>query len=207
MSGAGFSTGGQHADMLEAWFAHTPGLKVVAPSNPADAKGLLLSAIFDDDPVIFIESLPLYMTKGPAPEPGVRIPLGQAAIARPGTDLSIIAYSRAVIEALVVADKFAAEGISIEVVDLRTVAPLDSATVLESVARTDRAVVVHEAVKYCGIGAEVSAQINEELFGQLKAPVQRVGGYHCPVPFSKPLETEFFPHAGRIEAAVRRALG
>lgn len=207
MSGAGFSTGGQHADMLEAWFAHTPGLKVVCPSTPADAKGLLLSAIFDDDPVIFVESLPLYMTEGPAPAAGERIPIGKARIARPGTDLTIVAYSRAVTEALAVADVLEKEGVSIEVVDLRTVAPLDMPTVLESVARTGRVVVVHEAVKFCGIGAEVSAQINEELFGQLRAPVLRVGGYHCPVPFSKPLESEFLPHKGRIDAAVRRALG
>jgi len=207
MSGAGFSTGGQHADMLEAWFAHTPGLKVVCPSNPADAKGLLLSAIFDDDPVIFVESLPLYMSTGPAPAAGELVPIGKARVARQGSDLTIIAYSRAVVEALAVAERLAGEGVAIEVIDLRTVAPLDMPTVLASVARTGRAVVVHEAVKFCGIGAEVAAQINEELFGQLKAPVLRVGGYHCPVPFAKPLESEFLPHPGRIEAAVRRALG
>lgn len=207
MSGAGFSTGGQHADMLEAWFAHTPGLKVAMPSNPADAYGLLLSAIFDEDPVIFVESLPLYMSKGPAFVPGERIPLGKARIAREGSDLTIVAYSRAVIEALAVAEALAAEGISVEVIDLRTVAPLDMPTVLASVGKTGRAVVVHEAVKFCGIGAEIAAQINEALFGKLRAPVLRVGGYHCAVPFSKPLESEFLPHKGRIEAAVRQALG
>lgn len=206
MSGAGFSTGGQHADMLEAWFAHTPGLKVVAPSNPADAKGLLLSAIEDDDPVIFIESLPLYMTKGPALPAGERVPLGKARIAREGADVSIITYSRCVNDALATAKKLEEEGVSVEVVDLRTVAPIDFDTVFASVAKTGRAVVVHEAVRFCGVGAELSAQINEELYGRLRAPVQRIGGYHCAVPFSKPLETEFIPHAGRIEAAVRKTL-
>lgn len=206
MSGAGFGTGGQHADMLEAWFAHTPGLKVVAPSNPADAKGLLLSCIFDDDPCIFIENLPTYWTPGEAPEPGYRVPLGKASIPHEGRDVTIITYSRAVLDSIAVAKKLAAEGISVEVVDLRTIAPIDFETVLGSVARTGRAVVVHEAVKFCGIGAEVSARINEELFGQLKSPVQRVGGYHCAVPFAKPLETEFVPHQGRIEAAVRAAM-
>jgi pyruvate dehydrogenase E1 component beta subunit len=206
MSGAGFSTGGQHADMLEAWFAHTPGLKVVLPSNPADAKGLLLSAIEDEDPVIFVESLPLYMTKGPPLPPGERVPLGKARIAREGSDVTIVTYSRCVVDALKVAEALEAEDVSVEVIDLRTIAPLDMDTVVASVAKTGRAVVVHEAVKFCGVGAEVAAQINERLFGQLKAAVERVGGYHCPVPFSKPLESEFIPHAGRIEEAVRKVL-
>jgi acetoin:2,6-dichlorophenolindophenol oxidoreductase subunit beta len=206
MSGAGSSTGGQHADMLEAWFAHTPGLKVVMPSNPADAKGLLISAIEDEDPVIFVESLQLYMTKGPPLPPGERVPLGKARVAREGSDITIITYSRCVIDALQVAEKLAGEGISVEVVDLRTIAPLDIETVCTSVAKTGRAVVVHEAVKFCGVGAEVSSQIYERLFGQLKTAVERVGGFHCPVPFSKPLESEFIPHAGRIEDAVRKVM-
>jgi pyruvate dehydrogenase E1 component beta subunit len=207
MSGAGFSTGGQHADMLEAWFAHTAGLKVVAPSNPADAYGLLLSCIFDEDPCIFIESLPLYTVSGPVPEPGARVPLGVARIARSGGDLTVISYSRAVNDSLVAAEKLAQEGINAEVIDLRTIAPLDMATVLKSVAKTGRAVVVHEAVRNCGVGAEISARINEELFGQLRSPVARIGGYQCPVPFAKPLETEFIPNQTRIEAAMRRVLG
>lgn len=206
MSGAGFSTGGQHADMLEAWFAHTAGLKVVAPSNPADAKGLLLSCIFDDDPCLFIESLPLYSISGPAPDPGERVPLGKARIARAGTDATVISYSRAVVDSLAVADKLAKEGISIEIIDLRTIAPIDYTTVLSCVSRTRRAVVVHEAVRNCGVGAEISARIGEELFEQLKRPVVRIGGYQCPVPFAKPLETEFIPNQTRIEAAIRRVL-
>jgi acetoin:2,6-dichlorophenolindophenol oxidoreductase subunit beta len=206
MSGAGFSTGGQHADMLEAWFAHTPGLKVVLPSNPADAKGLLLSAIEDEDPVIFVESLPLYMTKGPPLPHGERVPLGKARVAREGSDVSIVTYSRCVLDALKVAEKLEGEGVSVEVIDLRTIAPLDIETVTASVAKTRRAVVVHEAVRFCGVGAEVASQINERLFGQLEAAVERVGGYHCAVPFSKPLESEFIPHAGRIEEAVRHVL-
>lgn len=206
MSGAGFSTGGQHADMLEAWFAHTAGLKVVAPSNPADAKGLLLSCIFDDDPCIFVESLPLYTATGPAPEPGARVPLGKAKIARAGADATIIAYSRAVVDSLAVADKLAKEGISIEVLDLRTIAPLDFESVLGCVARTRRAVIVHEAVRNFGVGAEISARISEELFGQLQKPVVRIGGYQCPVPFAKPLETQFIPNQNRIEAGVRAVL-
>lgn len=205
MSGAGNSTGGQHADMLEAWFAHTPGLKVVTPSTPADAHGLLLSCIEDDDPCIFLECLQLYGTEGPV-EVGQRVPLGKANILRQGSDLTIISYSKAVLAALKTAEALSEEGISVEVIDLRTVAPIDRETVLDSVARTGRAVVVHEAVRYCGVGAEISAMINEELFGQLQAPVQRIGGYHCPVPFAKSLESEFIPHAGRIEAAVRAVL-
>jgi len=206
MSGAGFGTGGQHADMLEAWFAHTPGLKVVAPSNPADAKGLLLSCIFDDDPCIFLESLPLYWATGEVPGPGHRVPLGKAAISRAGSDLTIVSYSRAVTDCLVVAEKLAADGISAEVIDLRTVAPIDFETVLASVARTRRLLVVHEATTFCGVGAEIAARVNEELFGQLLRPVQRLGGYHSAVPFSKPLETEFIPNQSRIERAVRKLI-
>jgi len=207
MSGAGFSTGGQHADMLEAWFAHTAGLKVVTPSNPADAKGLLLSCIFDDDPCIFIESMALYSVSGLVPATALRVPIGKAKIARAGSDVSVIAYSRAVVDSLAVAETLSKEGISLEVIDLRTIAPLDMATVFASVSRTRRAVIIHEAVRNCGVGAEISARINEELFGQLLRPVVRVGGYHCPVPFSKPLETEFMPNQNRICAAIRQVIG
>ncbi|WP_419709634.1 alpha-ketoacid dehydrogenase subunit beta [Pseudomonas sp. NFX224] len=206
MTGAGFGTGGQHADMLEAWFAHTAGLKVVAPSTPADAYGLLLSSIFDDDPVIFIENLPLYFKPGPAPVRGTRIPLGKANITRTGKDVTVIAYSRAAVDALAAAQALALEGIDVEVIDLRTVSPIDFDTVLNSVAKTGRAVVVHEAVRYCGIGAEVSARISEALFGKLRSPVERVGGYHCPVPFAKVLENEFVPNPARIQAAIKKTV-
>lgn len=206
MTGAGFATGGQHSDYLEAWFAHTAGLKVVVPSNPADAYGLMLSCIDDNDPCIFIENLANYWNPGPMPEKGVRIPLGKANVLRHGTDVTVIGYSRQVHDIMNVADKLAKENISVEVVDLRTISPLDNETILASVAKTGRAVVVHEAVKDFGIGAEVSSRIHEHLFKQMKAPVQRVGSAFCPVPFSKPLETAFVPTLDDIERAIRVTL-
>lgn len=206
MSGAGWGLGGQHSDMLEAWFCHCAGLKVVAPSSPAEAKGLLLASILDDDPVIFVESLPQYYTESPMPEPGYRIPLGKANIAREGKDVTVIAYGRAVSDALTVAQKLSGEGISVEVIDLRTVSPLDEATFLKSVARTRRAVVVHEAVRRFGVGAEIASRIHEELHEQLASPVQRVGSQFCPVPFSKPLEEAYLYNAAQIEAAIRATL-
>ena len=206
MTGAGFGTGGQHADYLEAWFAHTAGIKVVAPSSPADAYGLMLACIFDDDPCLFIENMPTYWNPGPAPQPGVHIPLGRANVLRSGTDVTLISYSRTVADCVAVAEKLSKEGISVEVVDLRTISPFDVDTVLQSVARTRRAVIVHEAVRAFGVGAEIAASIHEQLFGQLKAPVGRVGAYFSPVPFAKALETEFVPTPARIEAALRATL-
>jgi pyruvate dehydrogenase E1 component beta subunit len=206
MTGAGFGTGGQHADYLEAWFAHTAGIKVVAPSNPADAYGLMLSCIADDDPCLFIENMPTYWNPGAAPERGVAIPLGKANVLRAGTDVTLISYSRRVQECAVVAENLAKEGISVELIDLRTISPLDTDTILTSVARTGRAVVVHEAVKPFGVGAEIASRIYEALFSELKAPVQRVGAVHCPVPYSKPLEEAFVPGLKEIEAAVRATL-
>jgi pyruvate dehydrogenase E1 component beta subunit len=206
MSGAGMSSGGQHSDMPEAWFAHVPGLKVVTGSSPAEVKGLLTSCIFDDDPCIFIETMPLYWTKGPAPSPGLRIPLGQANVARAGSDITVVSYGRPVAQVLAIADKLSGEGIGVEVVDLRTVSPLDKTTVLQSVAKTRRAVVVHEAVEQFGVGATVSALIAEELHGSLSSPVARVGSRNCPVPFSQPLEQAFMYSDDRIEAAIRKAL-
>lgn len=207
VAGAGFSNGGQHADCLEAWFAHTAGLKVVTPSCPADAKGLLLSCIFDDDPCIFIENLPGERLSGPMLPPGVRIPLGKAAVVRRGSDVTIVAYSRMVREAAIAADLLSKEGITAEIIDLRTVSPWDRETVLDSVARTRRAVVVHEAVRPFGVGAEIAAVISEDLFGTLRAPVRRVGAPFCPVPFSKPLEDAFIPGPGRIAEAIRSIMG
>jgi acetoin:2,6-dichlorophenolindophenol oxidoreductase subunit beta len=207
MTGAGFGTGGQHADYLEAWFAHTPGIKVVAPSSPSEAYGLMLSCIFDDDPCLFIENMPTYWTPGPAPESGVRIPLGKAYTTRTGRDVTVISYARAVADCIAVADKLAQEKIGVEVLDLRTIAPFDIETILKSVARTRRAVVVHEAVKPFGVGAEIAACIHKELFGQLKAPVERVGATFSPVPASKPLELAFLPSQAQIETAVRTTLG
>jgi pyruvate/2-oxoglutarate/acetoin dehydrogenase E1 component len=206
MTGAGFGTGGQHADYLEAWFAHTAGIKVVAPSSPADAYGLMLSCIFDDDPCLFIENMPAYWTPGPAPEQGVRIALGKANVLRAGDAVTLISYSRMVNECMAVADKLAKEKIDVELIDLRTISPFDAATVLASVAKTRRAVVAHEAVIPFGVGAEIAACIHKALFGQLAAPVERVGAAYCPVPFSKPLETAFVPSQAQIEAAVRTVL-
>lgn len=206
MSGAGMGSGGQHSDMPEAWFAHVPGLKVVTGSTPAESKGLLLSCIFDDDPCIFLECMPTYWDKGPAPEPGLRIPLGKAAVVRAGTDVTVVSYGRPVAQAVALADKLAGEGISVEVVDLRTVSPLDADTVLASVAKTGRVVIVHEAVEQFGVGTGVSALISEELHGSLRAPVARVGSRNCPVPFSRPLEQAFLYGEDRVEAAIWKVL-
>ncbi len=205
-TGAGVGFGGQHSDMLEAWFAHVPGLKVVTPSTPADAKGLLLSAIEDDDPTLFIENITMYATQGPAPPAGHKIPLGKANICRPGKDVTIITYGRPVIAAEKVAASMAEEGVDVEVIDLRTIAPFDEETVLNSVAKTRRAVVVHEAVQAFGAGAEISSRIHEELFSELKAPVKRVGSKYSPVPFSPPLEQHFLYNEDEIKSAIRATL-
>jgi pyruvate dehydrogenase E1 component beta subunit len=202
MTGVGFSTGGQHSDYTEAWFAHTPGIKVVAPSNPDDGYGLLRSAIEDDDPVLYIENLPSYWTPGPVSFQ--HVPIGKAKVALAGTDVTIIGHSRMITESLAAAKTLAKEGISVEVVDLRTISPWDRETVLDSAAKTGRVVVVHEAVKQFGIGAEIASVIHEELWGKLKAPVLRLGGAFSPVPFSKPLESAFAPSAAGIAEAVRR---
>ncbi len=206
MTGAGTGNGGQHSDYLEAWFAHTAGLKVVAPSSPADAYGLMLSCIFEDDPCLFIENLPSYWNPGPAPQRGVRIPLGEANVVRAGSDVTVVSYSRTLGDCLAVADKLGPEGIKVEVVDLRTVAPFDAPRVLESVAKTGRAVIVHEAVRDFGVGAEIASVINENLFGRLKARVERLGARYSPVPFSKSLESAFLPSQAQIEAAIRATL-
>lgn len=204
MTGSGFSTGGQHSDYWEAWFAHSPGIKVVAPSNPDDAYGLMRAAINDPDPVLFIENLPSYWTPGPVT--GEIIPIGKAKVAREGTDVTVIAHSLMVTHSLAVAKQLEAEGVSVEVVDLRTISPWDRETVLASVRKTGRAVVVHEAVKQFGIGAEIASVITEELWGTLKRPVERVGAAFSSVPFSKPLETAFAPQPENIAAAIKAAL-
>lgn len=205
-TGAGFGTGGQHADYLEAWFAHTAGMKVVAPSTPADAYGLLLSCIFDDDPCLFVESLPLYFAMGEAPVPGERVPLGKAKVVREGSDVTVISYSRTMLEVLAVAKELEQQNISVEVIDLRSIVPLDMDTVLASVARTGRAVVAHEAQVDFGVGAEIASRVHRELFGQLRAPVGRVGAARSPVPFSKALEDAFIPTRQRISAAILETL-
>lgn len=198
MTGAGGSGAGQHSDFLEAWFAHTPGIKVVAPSCPADAKGLMLSCIADPDPCMFIESMLTYWVPGEAAENNDPIPLGKARVAIAGSDVTIVSYARMALVAQEAAAQLAKDGISAEVIDLRTISPWDRETVLASVRKTGRAIVVHEAVRSFGVGAEIASTISEELFGQLKAPVRRLGAPSTPVPFSKPLETAFLVSAETI---------
>ncbi|WCT73028.1 alpha-ketoacid dehydrogenase subunit beta [Sphingomonas naphthae] len=202
MTGAGFSTGGQHADFLEAWFAHTAGIKVVIPSNSADAYGLMRSAIDDPDPVLFVENMPNYWTPYPRFDPGHRVPIGKARVAAEGSDITIVSYARMMNEAQGAAARLAESGISVELIDLRTIAPWDQETVLASVAKTGRCLVVHEAVVPFGVGAEIAAVVSEKLFGKLKAPVGRVGAPFNPVPFSKPLEDAHIPNAARIADAA-----
>lgn len=206
-TGSGIGNGGQHSDHYEAWFAHTSGIKVVTPSSPAEAMGLIYSSIFDDDPVVFVESIPLYFQLGEAPMPGHRVPLGKANVAREGSDITLIGYGRSVNDLHQAAVALANEGVEAEVIDLRTVAPFDAETVLNSVAKTKRAVVVHEGAARFGVGAEIASSITEELFGELKAPVHRVGSKFQPVPFSKPLETDYLYSQPEILAAVRKTLG
>lgn len=206
-AGAGMQFGAQHSEMLEAWLTHIPGLKVVVPSNPADAKGLLTAAIFDPDPVVVVEQSLLYFgPPQPVPLGHHVVPLGKAAIRRPGSDITLISYGRQVHDCVAAADLLAAESIDAEVIDLRTLVPLDEECVLESVGRTGRAVVVHEAVRRTGFGAELAAMLHERLFGTLLAPVQRVTGADTPIPFAKVLEDAFVPGVDQIVAAAQRAL-
>ena len=201
------SSGAQHSESFEAFFSHMPGLKVVAPSNPADAKGLLRSAIADDDPVIYLENKKITFRKGVVPEEDYRIALGEASVARSGSDVSLIAYSVMAQHALEAAQVLLEEhSVDAEVVDLRSLVPLDIESVLTSVAKTRRAVICHEAWTFGGFGAEISSQINEHLFGELAAPVLRVGAGSAPIPFSPPLERELVPEASEVVEAVLRTM-
>jgi pyruvate dehydrogenase E1 component beta subunit len=206
MTGAGISSGGQHSDFLEAWFAHTPGLKVVAPSNPADAKGLMLSCIADPDPCIFIETSRAYGVAGDVPVDAIPIPLGKARIAHEGTDVTLISYAEMVTRCLTAAAELEKDGISVEVVDLRTISPWDQEAVLTSVRKTGRAVIVHEAVRTFGVGAEIAATLHEKLFRELKAPVGRLGAPFTPVPFAGNLEQAFLVQPGAIVEAARATM-
>jgi len=205
--GAGQRGAAQHSQSLEAWLAHVPGLKVAMPSTAADAAGLLRSAIADPNPVVFVENKTLYFRREPATNGFAAVPLGRARIARPGRDATVVAMSRLVPEALAAAEALAAENIEIEVVDLRTLVPLDLETIVESVARTHRVVVAHEAVVHGGFGAEVAAQVQSAAFDELDAPIERVGAPFAPVPFSPPLEDAYVPDRADVTAAVRRLLG
>jgi pyruvate dehydrogenase E1 component beta subunit len=202
--GAGQRGAAQHSQSLESWLAHVPGLKVVMPSRAADAAGLLASAIADPNPVVFVECKTLYFRKEDVPEPLGPVPLGRAAVVREGGDVTVVALSRLVPEALAAAERLAAEdGIEVDVIDPRTLVPLDVETIVASVERTGRLVVAHEAVAHGGFGAEIAVRAQEAAFDYLDAPIARVGAPFAPVPFSGPLEDAYLPGADEIVAAVR----
>ena len=205
--GAGNSLAGQHSQSLEALYHHIPGLKVVMPSTPRDAKGLLKAAIRDDDPVIFIEHKLLYMTDGDVPEEPYEIPLGVADVKRAGSDVTLVAWSHMVTKSLTAAEQLAADGISVEVIDLRTLVPMDMACVLDSVRRTGRVVIAQEAVKRGGVASDVAAIVAEEAFESLRAPIVRVAAYNTVVPFNLTLEKATVPQVADIVAGVRSVLG
>ncbi len=202
-AGVDSSSAAQHSGSLEAWFCHVPGLKVLMPSNAYDAKGLLTAAIRDDNPVVFISNKRCLQTSCEVPDEPFALPLGVAEVKRVGSDLTIVATGRLVIDALEVAEQLAGQGISVEVIDPRTLSPLDMETILASVRKTSRAVVAHEAVRTCGIGAEIAARISDEAFDYLDAPVKRVGAPFTPVPFAPLLEERYLPGKAQILEAVR----
>jgi pyruvate/2-oxoglutarate/acetoin dehydrogenase E1 component len=207
MIGAGFRAAAQHSDSIYSTFVHFPGLKVVAPATPADAKGLLIAAIRDDDPVIFCEHKLLYDMKGPVPEGEYVIPLGQAEVKRKGGDVTIVAISRMVLHALEAAERLAQQGISAEVIDLRSLSPLDEATVLQSVRKTGRLVVVDEDNPRCSVAGDIATLAATQALEFLNAPVKLVTPPHTPVPFSPALEDIYVPSPERIVAAARATLG
>jgi pyruvate dehydrogenase E1 component beta subunit len=204
--GAGIGAAAQHSQCLEALFMHLPGLKVVMPSTPRDAKGLLIQAIRDDNPVVFLEHKILYAMEEEVPEGDDAIPFGQADIKREGADVTVVATANMVHTALGAAEKLAGDGISVEVVDPRTLYPLDIATIIASVKKTHRLVIVHEEVKFAGSGAEIAAQVAEDAFDYLDAPILRVAAPFCPVPFSQPLEQAFIPSEAELIAAIKKVM-
>ena len=200
---AGRSFGAQHSQSLEAWLMHVPGINVACPSTPADAKGLLTACIEDDDPCVVMETLALLGVRGEVPDGHHAVALGSASVRRPGRDATVIAWGLTLPAALAAADSLVPSGIEAEVIDLRSLVPLDRAAVLESVARTRRAVIAHAAVEVAGPGAELAAMISSELWGTLAGPVARLGAAPAPVPFAPSLEAEYYPTAERIADAVR----
>jgi len=207
-NGAGNQLTAQHSQSFDGWFAGTPGLKVVTPSNPADAKGLLKAAIRDEDPVLVIENLPIYKEKGDVPlDPEFVTPIGRAAVARQGSDLTIVSHSFATVRALHVAEQLAEDGIDAEVIDLRSLRPLDMETVAASVAKTNRALCVEEGWPSYGVTAEIAARISKACFDDLDAPVERVGMAEVPLPYAKNLEIAAMPNEDRIAAAAKAVLG
>jgi pyruvate dehydrogenase E1 component beta subunit len=203
-NGSAYQVSSQHSQALESWYSHFPGLKVVMPSTPADAKGLLKSAIRDDDPVIFLEQERMYGNKGEVPEGGdFLVPLGVADVKREGTDCTVVARSLTVPFALKAAEELEKQGVSVEVIDPRTIRPLDVETIVNSVKKTNRVVVAEESHAFCGVGAEISAQIMERAFDYLDAPVKRLSGVDAPMPYAKNLERLALPDVERIVRAVR----
>jgi pyruvate dehydrogenase E1 component beta subunit len=204
--GAALQLAAQHSQAFESWYAHIPGLKVVTPATPADAKGLLKSAIRDDDPVVFIEGEMLYNTKGEVPEGEHIVPIGQADIKRAGADVTIICHSKTVTVALKAADQLSGDGVNAEVLDLRTIRPLDTESVLTSVARTHRCVVVEEGWPFAGVGAQVVDTIQREVFDELDSPVLRVTGADVPMPYNKQLEKAAKADPAKVISAVNQVL-
>lgn len=206
-SGAGTGAAAQHSQSLEACLAHFPGLKVVIPSTPYDAKGLLKTAIRDDNPVMFLEQKTLYRTKGMVPEEEYSIPLGQADIKLAGSDCTVVTYGRMVNTCLTAAQELEKDGVRLEVIDIRSLVPLDTQTILESVKKTKHVLIVHEAVQFCGFGAEIAGQIaDSDAFYYLDAPIKRLGAKSTPIPFNPILEAETFPTVPKIVAAVKSLL-
>ena len=205
--GAGWSPGAQHAQQLEAWLVHIPGLKVVFAATPEDVGGLLLSAIYDDNPVIFFEHNVLYGHKGEVPEVIEPIPLGKARIVREGTDVTVIATGTLVRKSVLAAEQLEAEGISVEVIDPRTLQPLDEDALVQSIKKTNRAVVTHEAVTRMGFGAEVAAVLQEKAFDWLDAPIERVGAKFAPLAFAPVMEQAIIPQVADVVAGIKRTLG
>ncbi|TME87139.1 MAG: alpha-ketoacid dehydrogenase subunit beta [Chloroflexi bacterium] len=204
--GSGRGNAAQHSKSLEAWFTHVAGLKVVMPSTPADAKGLLTTAIRDDDPVIFLEHKLLYRTKGQVPTGEHLVPLGEADVKRAGTDLTIVTWSREVLFSLEAAENLAADGIEAEVIDLRSLVPLDRDAVLASVRRTHRLLVVHEAIKRGGYGGEIAAMVAEDAFDDLDAPPRRLAGLETPIPYAQHLEKSVVPQVNDIIRVAKELL-
>jgi pyruvate dehydrogenase E1 component beta subunit len=204
--GGGRGNAAQHSQSLEAWFAHIPGLKVCVPSTPHDAKGLLKTAIRDDNPVIFLEHKVLYFSRGPVPAEEYTIPFGVADVKREGTDVTVVGLQVLVTYALEAAEELAKEGISVEVIDPRTVSPLDFETIVNSVKKTGRLVVAHQAYEQAGIGAEIAARVQEAAFDYLDAPIQRVAGKNVPIPYAESLERAALPGKDDVIAAIRKIL-
>jgi acetoin:2,6-dichlorophenolindophenol oxidoreductase subunit beta len=204
--GSGNGLAAQHSQSLEAWYYHVPGLKVVMPSTPYDAKGLLKSAIRDDDPVIFIEHKLLYLTEGPVPQDEYTVELGVGDVKRQGSDVTIVAWSNMVPRSLSVARKLAQEGIEAEVIDLRTLVPLDRGLILDSVRKTEHLVIVQEAVRRGGVASDIASIVQEEAFDYLDAPIEIVGGKNTPIPFNVHLEKASVPQGADITNAVRKVL-